>query len=270
MDKTLIENIKKAVKEKRFNDRISIGDHVVSKEEREKYIIPYDCQKKKISNKFKNYIANIIADLLANKINKKTEIIGLENIKNIDGQAIITCNHFSPYDSLIIRHLMSKIKKQHKFDIMVAESNIFMGGKVGWILKNCNTFPFCNSLDFLNNNFYPSIKKFFEKKHFVLIYPEQEMWLNYKKPRPQKPGAFHIALKFNVPIISCFISMKKNTNNQTIYTLYISKPLLKNDNFTFSENKKMLLEKDFSFKKECYEKAYNTQLDYTFSDDDIF
>ena len=42
----------------------------------------------------------------------------------------------------------------------------------------------------------------------ILIYPEQAMWWNYRKPRPLKPGAFRMAAKNNVPIIPSFITMK--------------------------------------------------------------
>ena len=41
----------------------------------------------------------------------------------------------------------------------------------------------------------------------VLIYPEQEMWFNYKKPREFRIGAYHYAAEFGVPIIPCFAEM---------------------------------------------------------------
>ena len=78
-----------------------------------------------------------------------------------------------------------------------------------------------------------------------MIYPEQEMWFNYRKPRYLKPGAYYYASKYNVPIISCFIEI-------------IDK-----------ENAAWMSERDYSQKKEAYEKAYNKKLDYKFEDDDI-
>lgn len=41
----------------------------------------------------------------------------------------------------------------------------------------------------------------------LLIYPEQSMWWNYRKPKPLKPGAFDMALKNHVPVVPCFITM---------------------------------------------------------------
>ena len=42
----------------------------------------------------------------------------------------------------------------------------------------------------------------------ILIYPEQSLWWNYKKPKPLKPGAFRIAARNNVPIVPIFITME--------------------------------------------------------------
>ena len=40
----------------------------------------------------------------------------------------------------------------------------------------------------------PTLEKLFQKKHFVLIYPEEEMWFNYKKPRPRKNRSISLCL----------------------------------------------------------------------------
>ena len=42
----------------------------------------------------------------------------------------------------------------------------------------------------------------------ILIYPEQGMWWNYRKPRPMTNGAFRFAVNNNVPVIPLFITMK--------------------------------------------------------------
>ena len=46
----VIENIKKAVEDKKFNSKVEIHDHIVTNEEREKVILHYDGRKKKIRN----------------------------------------------------------------------------------------------------------------------------------------------------------------------------------------------------------------------------
>ena len=190
----VIENIKKAVEDKKFNSKVEIHDHTVTNEEREKVILHYDGRKKKIRNKAKTIIARGIAESLTKHYNHQTEIKGLENIKDIKTGAIVTSNHFSKIDNTIIRYLMLKTGKRKKFDVIVQETNIFMPGGLGWLLKNNQTIPINKSHQYISNNFEPTLEKLFQKKHFVLIYPEEEMWFNYKKPRPRKNRSISLCL----------------------------------------------------------------------------
>ena len=41
----------------------------------------------------------------------------------------------------------------------------------------------------------------------ILIYPEQAMWWNYRKPRPMVNGAYRFAAECNSPILPMFITM---------------------------------------------------------------
>lgn len=271
----VIENIKNAVKNKKFNSKVEINDHIVTDEERKKIILKYDNGKKKIRNKAKTIVARSIADSLTKYINYKTEIKGLENIQNIKTGAIITSNHFSKVDNTIIRYLMHKIGKKRKFDIIVQETNIFMPGCLGWLIKNNRTIPINKSHQYIANNFEPTLEKLFQKKHFVLIYPEEEMWFNYKKPRPGKIGAYHYACKYNVPIIPCFVEMQ-NTDKigdngfyTQKYTVHVMKPLYPNSSKDFKSEKEELRKKDYELKKAKYEEVYGKKLDYIFSEDDI-
>lgn len=271
----VIENIKNAVENKKFNSKVEIHDHIVTDEEREKIILKYDNGKKKIRNKAKTIVARSITDSLTKYINYKTEIKGLENIQNIKTGAIITSNHFSKVDNTIIRYLMHKIGKKRKFDIIVQETNIFMPGCLGWLIKNNQTIPINKSHQYIANNFEPTLEKLFKKKHFILIYPEEEMWFNYKKPRPGKIGAYHYACKYNVPIIPCFVEMQNTDKigdngfyNQK-YILHVMTPLYPNNEKDLKNAKEELRKKDYELKKAKYEEVYGKKLDYIFSEDDI-
>ena len=46
----------------------------------------------------------------------------------------------------------------------------------------------------------------------ILIYPEQSMWYNYRKPKPLKVGAFSFAVKNNVPVLPIFITCEDTEN----------------------------------------------------------
>lgn len=266
----VIENIRKAVENKEFNSKVELHDHIVTDEERERVILKYDSRKKKIRNKAKTIVARSITDSITDYVNIKTEIKGIENIKGIKTGAIITSNHFSKIDNTIIRYLMHKIGKKRKFDIIVQETNIFMPGCLGWLLKNNRTIPINKSHQYISTNFEPTLEKLFKQKHFVLIYPEEEMWFNYKKPRPGKIGAYHYACKYDVPIIPCFVEMQ---NTDKIgddgfyiqrYVLHVMKPLYPDTSLDFKAQKEDLRKRDYDLKVAKYEEVYKEKFDDKF------
>ena len=166
----IIENIKKAIEENNFNAKVELHDHSVTEEERKKVILKYDNRKRKIRNKAKTMIARQIADGITEFINYKTEIIGIENIRNINTGAIITSNHFSKVDNTIIRYLLHKIGRGRKFYVIVQESNIFMPGTLGWLLKNNRTIPINKDRKYITQNFEPSLEKIFQKNRKILFF----------------------------------------------------------------------------------------------------
>ncbi len=272
----VIENIKRAVQEKKFNAKVEEGDPVITQEDREKVILNYDTNKKKIKNKVEYYFARSLTDAITNDVNKDTKIVGLENIESISTGAIITCNHFSKVDNTVIRYMINKIHKAKDFGIIVQESNFFMPGIIGWLIRNNKTIPLSLDHNYMSNNFMPTIKELLENKSYILIYPEEEMWFNYKKPRPLKIGAYHYAAKYNVPIVPCFIKIDNSEEigddgfKKSKYTLYIMPPIYPDSNKLLKENKEEMRDKDYNLKVKAYEKAYGKKLDYTFNlEDDI-
>lgn len=267
----VIENIRSAIENGKLNSKVEEGDPFVSQEDREKVILNYDTKKKKIRNKVEYYFAKSLTDTITNSVNKETKIIGLENIENIDTGAIITSNHFSKVDSTIIRFMINKIHKSKDFGIIVQESNFFMPGVIGWLIRNNKTIPLSLDHNYMAKNFIPTVRELLNKKSFILIYPEEEMWFNYRKPRPPKPGAYHYAAKYNVPIIPCFVKIEDteeyedNGFKKSKYTLYIMKPIFPDTSKDLKQNKEEMREKDYNLKKEAYEKAYGKKLDYKFN-----
>lgn len=272
----VIENIKEAIENNNFNAKVEEGDPIISQEDREKVIINYDTNKKRLKNKVEYYFAKSLADTITNGVNKDTKIIGLENIKNINTGAIITCNHFSKVDNTVIRYMINKIHKSKDFGIIVQESNFFMPGIIGWLIRNNKTIPLSLDHNYMANNFLPTIEELFANKAYILIYPEEEMWFNYKKPRPLKPGAYHYAAKYSVPIIPCFIKIEDTDEigedgfNKSKYTLYVMPPIYPKKDKNLKENKEEMRNKDYELKVKAYEQAYGKKLDYTFNlKDDI-
>lgn len=272
----VIENIKKLVEEKKFNNKVELGDHIVTDDERKNIVMKFDTLREKPMNTAKRLAAMKLANEFTKIYNKNTEIIGMENIEGIDSGAIITANHFNPADSTVIRHLTNKLKITSKLDIIIEEENIFLTEDFGILTNYCNTIPISKSDIYLKTKFFPAIEKFLSDNHWILVFPEEEMWYNYKKPRPLKNGAYHLAAKYNVPIIPMFIAMYEQPNeydkdgfNKVDYKLYVMKPLYPDMSKPLAIRKKELKNEDYNLKVKAYEKAYSKSLDYTFEDWDI-
>ena len=109
----------------------------------------------------------------------------------------------------------------------------------------------------------------------MLIYPEQEMWFNYRKPRPPKRGAYYFAAKCGVPVISCFTEMTEldERDNEQFkkvrYILHVLPPIYPEKGLTVRENSLKMMERDYEQKKRAYESAYGKPLSYEFSKKDI-
>ena len=193
----------------------------------------------------------------------KFEVKGKQNLKGLKRKgAIITCNHISLFDSFAVRHAV-------KNDIMfiAAEFNNWKG-KIGEIARYTGYLPITNKIKCLRK-LNEAIEYYLaKKKQKILIYPEQAMWRNYKKPRPMKNGAFHYAVKHNVPIIPLFITFRtsgiKNQGGEILYyTINILQPIHPKKELTNQENVNFLRQTNYNQNKECYEKTYDTPLKYT-------
>ena len=272
----VIENIKKCIKENNLNSKVEIGDPDVSEEILKKKLYKHDTLKKNPINKIKNKVIKKIIYNFVKEFNEDTEIIGLENIENINTGAIITSNHFSPKDSTPIIYALKKVKKDNKFNIVIKDNNLAMDGLFGFIMNHFNTIPLSKDKEYTEKKFMPTIEKLLNKKHLILIYPEQEMWFNYRKIRNLKPGAYHLASKFKVPIIPCFVEMKEKPGeydddgfNKLKFILHIMTPIYPKKDKSLKENKEMMHDTDYNLKKQAYEKAYGKEMSYKFSDEDI-
>ena len=147
-----------------------------------------------------------------------------------------------------------------------------MTGAFGFLMKNCNTHPFSANSEYMIKNLKPALKQILENGSLFLIYPEQEMWFNYKKPRYLRDGAYHYAAYFGVPIIPTFTEMvtidgKRDADGflPVKHILHILPPIYPDKNLSLRENRTIMQTKDYNLKKKCYEEVYNTPLDYSFN-----
>lgn len=272
--KAVIENIKKAIENDEHDKKVEVGDPDLTKEQKREIVESYIKNKDKISYKIKNKIARIIINAVSCVQNKETQVTGIENIKDIKTGAIITSNHFNPLDSTVVQTAMKKVGKNRIY-IVGQEENLAMQGFIGFIMNYADIIPISSQISYMKKGFPELIQNRLQKNDYILIYPEQEMWFNYKKPRRLKQGAYYFAAKNNVPIISCFVEMQEKSekdNNEFYkvkYIIHILPPIYPEKGKSIKENSITMMEKDYKQKQEAYEKVYNKKLDYTFSVEDI-
>ena len=274
--KEVINNIKKNIENNELNKKVEIGDPNLSDDEIQKYIDDFYKNKKKLSHFIKNKIANKTVKKISKELYPDIIINGLEKLDSADLSkgAIITSNHFNPLDSYNVRKIV-EVKLHKKLYIVVQDTNLAMPGFLGFLFNNIEIIPLSKSPNYIIKKFVPELKKILSKGDFVLIYPEEEMWFNYRLPRPCKRGAYQFAHELDVPIISCFVKMI-DTNitdndefNKVKYEVSIIKVIYPEVNESIRSDSKKMAEVDYEARKKAYEDAYNKKLNYEFDISDI-
>ncbi|MGN0481072.1 MAG: lysophospholipid acyltransferase family protein [Lachnospiraceae bacterium] len=220
-------------------------------------------------------ISLVVARVFMNNLIRKRQliikdVIGVEHYKNLDSGAVITCNHFNALDSFAmhIAYDRSKHKKRKLFRVIKEGNYTSFPGFYGYLMRNTYTLPLSSNRDTMKK-FMKSVNILLKKGHFVLIYPEQSMWWNYRKPKPLKKGAFSFAAKANVPVLPMFITMQDSDIDDgegfkvQEYTIHIGKPIYPDANKSQLENVQEMLDKNYAWWKSVYEETYGIPLTYT-------
>ena len=113
-------------------------------------------------------------------------------------------------------------------------------------------------------NFLSAVQTLLKRGESILIYPEQGMWWNYKKPRPYKVGAFKIAHRAGVPVVPTFITMQDDPERVDAdgypvqrHTVHIM-PAIYPEGLTAEE----MMQKTYEACKAKYEEVYGIPLVY--------
>lgn len=274
--KEVINNIKKNIENNELNKKVEIGDPNLSEDEIQKYINDFYRNKKKLSYFFKNKIANKTVKKISKELYPDIKINGLEklDLADLSNGAIITSNHFNPLDSYNIRKIVEE-KLHKKLYIVVQDTNLAMPGFLGFLFNNIEVIPLSKSPNYIIKKFVPELKKILSKGDLILIYPEEEMWFNYRLPRPCKRGAYQFAHELDVPVISCFVKMidtDKTDNdefNKVKYEVSINKVIYPEAGESVKSDSRKMAEVDYEARKKAYEDAYNKKLNYEFDISDI-
>ena len=230
---------------------------------------------KKLSTKIATRIANAIGRRFIDKqIKNKTlivkEVIGIENYEKLHGGAFITCNHFNAFDNFAVYKIFQPYLDREKRDLykVIREGNYTsFKGLYGYFFRHCNTLPLSENFETLKE-FTAAVKELIARGEKILIYPEQGMWWNYKKPRPLKDGAFNLAAKNLAPVLPVFITMTDSdilgTDGFYVqqYSIHVLPPIYPDPDKSAKENARRMKEQNYAAFVQVYESVYGKKLSY--------
>lgn len=267
----ILEKIAQYEREGRFDEDVEEDPPTIE-------LLPEDIHyvDKNIREKIRTKSAFKVARWFMNFLIKKKQLIikeirGIENIRGLKSGAIITCNHFNALDSFAIQAVYDESKqcRKRKFYRVIREGNYTnFPGFYGYLMRNCNTLPLSENHKTMKK-FLEAVDELLTAGHFILIYPEQSMWWNYKKPKPLKNGAFKFAAKNNVPVLPCFITMEDSDVLDgdgfyvQEYTIHVAPPIYPQEGKSIAENTEYMKETNYQIWKQIYEETYQIPLQYT-------
>ncbi|MCD8125809.1 MAG: 1-acyl-sn-glycerol-3-phosphate acyltransferase [Lachnospiraceae bacterium] len=270
----VVANMRAAAECGDLNCKVEVDDPALSAEERKAVIRHFLDNYKTFGYRFCNVCARALTDTATRYLNRNTHIEGLENLADVHGGVIVTSNHFSPLDNTAARQAMNRAGYRRLF-MVSQETNLAMKGWIGFLMNHEDIIPLAGNPTYLRKYFGPMLHERLAQGHAVLIYPEQEMWFHYRKPRPPKRGAYYYAAVNHVPVVSCFVEIrdlpgKENDQfHKTCYVMHILPPVYPDPAQSDRENSEEMMEQDYRQKVAAYEQAYGKKLTYEFDVTDI-
>ena len=232
-----------------------------------------DYLNEKLSSKIKNKIANIAGARFFDKLIAKRQLIikevrGIENFEAVEGGRLVTCNHFSVTDNYAVWVALRKSMGGKMLYKVIREGNYTNPPKpFGLFMRHCNTLPL-SSQPATMKKFLTAVKTLLSRGETILIYPEQSMWWNYRKPKPMQDGAFSLAVRSNAPIVPIFITM----NDSDVpdgdgffvqeFTLHILPAIYPDRSLSRMEAAKKMKEENYAAWVKVYEEFYQKPLVY--------
>ena len=198
------------------------------------------------------------------------EIMGQENLEAIkDRGAMITCNHIGVFDNYAVYKACLPILQKRDLYKVIREGNYTsFPGLYGYLFRHCNTLPLSSNISCMKE-LMSAMHILLGRGEKILIYPEQAMWNDYKKPRPLKVGAFRFAAKDQAPVLPIFITFEntyiqnRGGNDVLQYTIHILPPIYPDKDKGVRENSLEMCLKNYEMWKKVYEEFYMERLEYS-------
>ena len=233
-----------------------------------------DYLNEKLSNKIKNKIANTFGTRFFEKMIADRQLIikevrGIENFASVKGDRIVTCNHFSIGDNYAVWTALRDHMDGKMLYKVIREGNYTNPPKpFGLFMRHCNTLPL-SSVQATMVKFMRAFSELLKRGETILIYPEQGMWWNYRKPRPMQDGAFYLAVRNNTPIVPIFITMEDSDRLDgdgfpvQEYTVHILPAIYPDKDLSRNDAKNDMKNKNYISWVKTYEEFYKKPLEYS-------
>ena len=255
-------------------ERRGLFDKDIENDPPAREILPNEIEyiKKTLLQKIKTRLAFFLAYRFAAKAERAgelviKEIMGAENL-NTGGGVILTANHFSPLDSFIMHRAFDVSGRRGKLYRVIKEGNYTsFPGFYGFLMRNCNTLPLSSNTATMRK-FLRGVDTAIKNGDCVLIYPEQSLWYNYRKPKPLKIGAFDLAVRSNAPVVPSFVTMedtdKTAPDGEPIqaHTVHFGAPIYPDETLPKRERAEKLRREVYEYTKSVYESFYSKKLEY--------
>ena len=237
-----------------------------------------DYLNEKLSNRIKNKVANLLGTRFFDKMIASGQLIikevrGIENFTAVKGGKIVTCNHFSVGDNYAVWMALREHMDGKMLYKVIREGNYTNPPKpFGLFMRHCNTLPLSSQPSTMRK-FFKAVKTLLARGETILIYPEQGMWWNYRKPRPMQDGAFSLAVHNKVPVVPIFITMDDSDIIDgdgfpvQEFTLHILPAIYPDECLRLGEAKTKMSEQNYAAWVEVYEDFYGKKLVYADAED---
>ena len=231
-----------------------------------------DYLNEKLSSKIKSKVANILGarffdKMIADRRLIIKEVRGIENFTAVKGGRIVTCNHFSVGDNYAVWKALCDHMDGRMLYKVIREGNYTNPPKpFGLFMRHCNTLPLSSQISTMKK-FSKAITTLLARGETILIYPEQGMWWNYRKPRPMQDGAFALAVRNKAPIVPIFITMEDSDVLEEgffvqEYTLHILPAIYPDTTLSSAEARERMKKENYEAWVKVYEEFYKKPLVY--------
>ena len=195
-------------------------------------------------------------------------VTGEEHLSVLEKGAVVTCNHFSPMDNYIVFHCIRKALPYKYLYKVIREGNYTnFPGLYGFLFRHCDTLPLSRNRRTMMN-FTSAVNTLLKRGETILVYPEQEMWWHYRKPRPFTVGGFKLAYRAGVPVVPTFITMtddaRLDSDGYPIQrlTLHVMKPIYPDKTLGDKLGAQQMCDEAYAACKAKYEEVYGIPLEY--------